>query len=258
MKNGIKKANLIASRCLLCSDPECTKACDAGIDCGRILRALYFKNEYGALRLLNDKVPCFSCNGKCMDACVRRKIDGSVDIIGCLESLKEDEKEIPNSEDVSLETDFCGFHLENPFLLSSSVVGSNYEMVAKAFDMGWGGVCFKTIGTFKPDEVSPRFSTLTKEDTRMIGFKNAEQISDHSLEENLGFFRELKKNYPSKLLISSIMGQDEEEWEYLAKVLLVKLCRITIERNILLQPNCQILLLKLVHIKLLLKCSITH
>lgn len=218
MKDGMRKARLIASRCLLCSDPACTKACNSGIDCGRILRALYFKNEDGALRLMPEKIGCTNCSGKCMNECVRGKIDNAVDIIGCLESLSETEKEIPDTKDVSLETDFCGFHLENPFLLSSSVVGSNYEMVAKAFDMGWGGVCFKTVCKFIPDEVSPRFSTLTKEDTRMIGFKNAEQTSTHTLEENLEFFRELKRDYPSKLLIASIMGQDEEEWEYLARV----------------------------------------
>ena len=49
-----------------------------------------------------------------------------------------------------------------------------------------------------------------------IGFKNIEQISDHTLEENLSYFRELKKNYPSKVLIASIMGQTEEEWTKLA------------------------------------------
>ena len=44
-----------------------------------------------------------------------------------------------------LTTDLCGFKLENPFLLSSSVVASNYEMIANAFAMGWAGASFKTI-----------------------------------------------------------------------------------------------------------------
>jgi dihydropyrimidine dehydrogenase (NAD+) subunit PreA len=119
-------------------------------------------------------------------------------------------------EKPDLAIEFCGVHCENPFFLSSSVVGSNYEMVAKAFDLGWAGVAFKTIGMFVPDEVSPRFGALEKEDNPFVGFKNIEQISDHSLEENLGYLKQLKKDYPTKVIIASIMGQNEAEWTKLA------------------------------------------
>ena len=51
-------------------------------------------------------------------------------------------------EDVSLGIEFCGVRCENIFFLSSSVVASNYEMVARAFEKGWAGAAFKTIGTF--------------------------------------------------------------------------------------------------------------
>lgn len=117
-----------------------------------------------------------------------------------------------------MSTDLCGVRCENPFFLSSSVVGSNYEMVAKAFDEGWAGVAFKTIGMFTPNEVSPRFSELDKEDTAFVGFKNIEQISTYSLEENLDFFRKLKENYPTKVIIASIMGSNEDEWTKLASL----------------------------------------
>jgi dihydropyrimidine dehydrogenase (NAD+) subunit PreA len=50
-------------------------------------------------------------------------------------------------------------------------------MVAKAFDEGWAGVAFKTIGMFTPNEVSPRFSELDKEDTAFVSFKNIEHIN---------------------------------------------------------------------------------
>lgn len=76
-----------------------------------------------------------------------------------------------------LSTDLCGVKCENPFFLSSSVVGSNYEMVAKAFDEGWAGVAFKTIGMFTPNEVSPRFAELDMEDTAFVSFKNIEHIN---------------------------------------------------------------------------------
>ena len=96
-------------------------------------------------------------------------------------------------------------------------MGSNYEMVAKAFDMGWAGVAFKTIGMFVPEEVSPRFDRLEKENNPFIGFKNIEQISDHTLEENISYLRKLKKDYPTKIIIASIMGRNEDEWTILAQ-----------------------------------------
>ena len=59
-----------------------------------------------------------------------------------------------------LSVEFLGVHFENPFCLSSSPVGNCYEMCAKAYDEGWAGVVFKTIGpaSFLIDEVSPRFA----------------------------------------------------------------------------------------------------
>ncbi len=80
-------------------------------------------------------------------------------------------------------------------------------MCAKAYDSGWGGIVFKTIGFFIANEVSPRFDHLTKEDTGFIGFKNMEQIAEHPLEENLAAIRRLKQDYPDKVLIASIMGK---------------------------------------------------
>ena len=75
-----------------------------------------------------------------------------------------------------LSIDFLGVKCENPFFLSSSPVGSNYEMCAKALEAGWGGIYYKTIGIFIPDECSPRFDITTKEGTPWVGFKNMEQI----------------------------------------------------------------------------------
>lgn len=118
--------------------------------------------------------------------------------------------------DLSIE--FCDVKCENPFFLSSSVVGSNYEMCAKALEMGWAGVVFKTIGFYIPDEVSPRFDVIGKENTPFMGFKNMEQISDHSLEQNLQWLKKLKINYPSKVIVASIMGENEEEWTELARL----------------------------------------
>ncbi|KEI16107.1 NAD-dependent dihydropyrimidine dehydrogenase subunit PreA [Clostridium haemolyticum] len=119
---------------------------------------------------------------------------------------------------MDLSIEFCGVKCENPFFLSSSPVGNCYEMCAKALETGWGGIVFKTIGFFSPKEVSPRFDNLKKECTPFLGFKNMEQIAEHSLEENLESMRRLKENYPSKVLVASIMGQNELEWTKLAEL----------------------------------------
>lgn len=116
--------------------------------------------------------------------------------------------------DISI--NFCGVHCENPFFLSSSVVGNNYDMCAKALCEGWGGVVFKTVGFYLPDEVSPRFDTLRKEGTPFVGFRNLEQIAEHPLEDNLEWMRRIKRDYPEKVLVASIMGQNEGEWTKLA------------------------------------------
>jgi dihydropyrimidine dehydrogenase (NAD+) subunit PreA len=111
----------------------------------------------------------------------------------------------------------CGVPLENPFLLSSSVVGSTYDMCARAFEAGWAGVSFKTICNFEIHEASPRFSALAGDNGSIIGFKNIEQLSDHSVAENMEIFRRLKANYPTKFILASIMGQNDAEWEDLAR-----------------------------------------
>lgn len=119
-------------------------------------------------------------------------------------------------KDLSIE--FCGVHCENPFFLSSSPVGNCYEMCAKAYEAGWGGIVFKTIGFFISNEVSPRFDDLRKEGTSFVGFRNMEQIAEHPLEENLEALRKLKQDYPDKVLVASIMGENVEEWTKLSKL----------------------------------------
>ncbi|TCK93223.1 dihydropyrimidine dehydrogenase (NAD+) subunit PreA [Natranaerovirga hydrolytica] len=205
--------------CLLCHNAPCTKQCPHGLDPAKVIRSFRFENIKGAAESAKDTKICKACKEKsCIKACVRGKIDHPVDIpnlIGYVASLRKEE----TIKTIDLSIDFCGIPCDNPFFLSSSVVASNYEMVAKAFDMGWSGVAFKTIGVFVPEEVSPRFATIKKEGHSFIGFKNIEQISDHTLEENLDYLKRLKEDYPSKVIVASILGQSDEEWTYLAELM---------------------------------------
>lgn len=207
MAYGGIRINEEAARCLLCENAPCTAACTKGYDPGRAIRAVRFENEKGAGAFMGRE--CSDCGAECEKACVH--YDRPIRIKEMAANIEDAEK-----AEADLSVDFCGVHFENPFILSSSVVASNYEMVAKAFEAGWAGVCYKTIGYYIPEEVSPRFDSVGKEGTPFIGFRNMEQISDHSLEENLEVFRKLKKNYPEKVIVASIMGQNDEEWAKLA------------------------------------------
>jgi len=121
----------------------------------------------------------------------------------------------------NISVNFCGVNFPNPFLLSSSPVGNHAEMCSRAFDAGWGGIVYKTLNvekTFKVIMPSPRLNAYHYEGQRMVGLQNAEQISDRGLEDNIRDIKELKKNYPKKVLVSSIMGLNDEDWALLAKM----------------------------------------
>ena len=203
-------------RCALCYDAPCSAACGKTDPAG-LLRSVWFNNEKTAAAKLPAEDVCASCPAPCEKACIR---PGEVPIralMGRLRSAAPDlEIPLPKGER-RLRTELCGIPLENPFLLSSSVVASTYDMCARAFEAGWAGAAFKTICTLDIHEASPRFSAISGDNGAIIGFKNIEQLSDHSVAENMEIFRRLKEKYPSKFILASIMGQNEEEWETLAR-----------------------------------------
>ena len=215
-KPFITRSDMIS--CALCKDAPCSSACPAMDPAGALL-GIWLDNQDTAAMKLPDGNPCAECEAPCEVACVTK---GSVPVKRLMTDLYEKvrpavEIAVPDSEE-RLKCDLCGKTLENPFLLSSSVVASTYDMCARAFEAGWAGACFKTICTLDIHEASPRFSAIKGDNGSIIGFKNIEQLSDHSVAENMEIFRRLKLNYPSKFIMASIMGQDEAEWEELAKL----------------------------------------
>ncbi len=205
-------------RCALCADAPCDKACDRLKPAG-LLRSIWFRNEQTAAQLLPETNHCLTCAAPCEQVCVRA---GEVPVRDLVNRLYYQvkpacETPLPGNEE-RLKCDLCGIPLENPFLLSSSVVASTYEMCARAFEAGWAGICFKTVCSLEIHEASPRFSAVTGGDGSIIGFKNIEQLSDHSVAENMEIFRKLKAEYPAKFILASIMGRDEAEWGELARL----------------------------------------
>ena len=211
----IRKVNIYeeASRCLLCQDAPCTKACKKG-DPARAIRAIRFDNHKPAMRWVKD---CTDGDlEKAEQACIH--YNRPIRIKAIVHSINQDD--VDDSQYPSLNISFCGIPCENPFFLASSAVCTNYEMVARAFDAGWGGVFYKTICMQEINEVSPRFDAMHNNATHgdFYGFRNMEQLSENPVEMDFDILRRLKENYPTKVVIASIMGQTEEEWIKLAKM----------------------------------------
>ena len=202
-----------ANRCLLCQDAPCTEACKHG-DPARAIRAIRFDNHKPALRWVND---CTDADlERAGQACIH--YNWPIRIKEMLRSIHPDD--VDASQYPPLGITFCGIPCENPFFLASSAICTNYGMVARAFEAGWAGVYYKTICLQEIREVSPRFDAMHDNATHgdFYGFRNMEQLSENPVEMDFDILRRLKQNYPTKVVVASIMGQTEEEWTALAKM----------------------------------------
>jgi len=109
-----------------------------------------------------------------------------------------------------LAVNFAGIRSPNPFWLASAPPTNCGEQIMRAFDAGWGGAVWKTIG--EPIvNVSSRYSSVDWNGQRMMGFNNIELISDRPLEVNLREIAEVKKWYPQNAVIASLMVESKRE-----------------------------------------------
>jgi dihydropyrimidine dehydrogenase (NAD+) subunit PreA len=120
---------------------------------------------------------------------------------------------------VDLSVEFCGKRFLNPFLLSSSPVSNSAEMIERAFAAGWSGVAYKSMVTDRliPAHPSPRMVDYRVDGQRLVGLQNVEQTSDRGLRANLSDISYLKKHWPDRILLASIMGFSNDEWDLLAR-----------------------------------------
>jgi dihydropyrimidine dehydrogenase (NAD+) subunit PreA len=113
-----------------------------------------------------------------------------------------------------LTTDFLGIKSPNPFWLASAPPTDKEYNVRRAFEAGWGGVVWKTLGSEGPPVVNvngPRYGAIFGADRRLLGLNNIELITDRPLEVNLEEMARVKADYPDRALIASIMVPCEEQ-----------------------------------------------
>jgi dihydropyrimidine dehydrogenase (NAD+) subunit PreA len=115
-----------------------------------------------------------------------------------------------------LSTVCAGIRSPNPFWLASAPPTNSGPQVQRAFDCGWGGAVWKTLGV-PIQNVSSRFGTLDYKGVRSVGFNNIELITDRPLESNFREIYDTKKKYPNHALIVSLMVETKQEWKDIIK-----------------------------------------
>ena len=116
-----------------------------------------------------------------------------------------------------LSSNFLGIKSPNPFWLASGPPTDKKYNVMRAFEAGWGGVVWKTLGS-QVKNVSSRYSSLDFNGHRVMGFNNIELISDRPLESNLSEIKEVIREFPDRAVVVSLMADnDKESWHKLIK-----------------------------------------
>ncbi len=119
--------------------------------------------------------------------------------------------------DLSLE--FCGIRYPNPFVLAAAPTTDKEEMVARAFEAGWGGAVLKTTSVETEDVslVYPMMTGLDYDGKRLAALQNIDLISHYHIDVVEKRVRALKKEFPDRVVAASIMGQAKEHWQELVQ-----------------------------------------
>ena len=116
-----------------------------------------------------------------------------------------------------LRSNLAGIVSPNPFWLASATPTNSGYQVMRAFEAGWGGVVWKTLGT-PITNVTSRFAGLNYKQNKMMAMNNIELITDRPLAENLREIRECKKAFPDRAIVASLMEVCEQHaWFELVK-----------------------------------------
>ena len=120
-----------------------------------------------------------------------------------------------------LTSNFIGIKSPNPFWLASAPPTDKKYNVERAFEAGWGGVVWKTLGSEGPPIVNvsgPRYGAIFGADRRLLGLNNIELITDRPLEVNLQEIKEVKRKWRDRAVVISLMVPCEENyWQDILK-----------------------------------------
>ncbi len=115
-----------------------------------------------------------------------------------------------------LHIELAGILSANPFWLASGPATNSGEQVSRAFDAGWGGAVWKTLGD-PIVNVTSRLGALDRGSARMLGLENLELITDRPLADNLRELAEVKRRFPKTPVIASLMAESKSDWQLLIR-----------------------------------------
>lgn len=118
---------------------------------------------------------------------------------------------------VDLSINCGGIKSPNPFWLASAPPSNSAYQNCKAFERGWGGTVWKTIGE-PVMNVCNRYGGLDWSGQKLIGLNNIELISDRPIDVNLREIAETKRMWPDRAVIVSLMVESKREvWHDIVK-----------------------------------------
>ena len=112
---------------------------------------------------------------------------------------------------IDLKSNCAGISSPNPFWVASGPLSNNLHQCVNAFEAGWGGFVWKTIGN-PIKNVTSRYGATTIAGKKMAGFSNIELISDRGVSENVREIAEAKRLFPQHAVIASLMVETQQEW----------------------------------------------
>ena len=112
---------------------------------------------------------------------------------------------------MTLETTFCGIRSPNPFWLASGPPTNSSYQVLRAFEAGWGGAVWKTLGHEPVVNVYSRYGGIDYDGRKLVGLNNIELITDRTLDVNLKEIVQVKSEFPDRALVVSLMAETTRE-----------------------------------------------
>ncbi|OEH84268.1 dihydroorotate dehydrogenase [Desulfuribacillus stibiiarsenatis] len=120
---------------------------------------------------------------------------------------------------VDLSLEFCGVKYPNPFVLAAAPTTDHADMVARAFEAGWGGAVLKTTSV-ESEEINlayPMMAGTDFEKRKLMALQNIDLISIYHVDVIEKSVKQLKKEFPDRVVVASIMGQKKEDWQELVR-----------------------------------------